>query len=261
MLSRVSRPYFALPRAAAATAAATAAVSAAPAPAPRVSPSAAAAAKTVRDVYGWAYVNPRAVRFWDRDICVATILWFYHKRLQREVKKELPAGAKVLQASNVYGSYVRNLANHLGPLGTLDMIDCTPIQVERAKLKLAGLPQASARLADAAEPGGNPPYDAAVSYFLLHEIPEPQKRRVVNALLQSVKKDGGKVVFIDYHKMWRIHPLRYLMHLVWWALEPFARELTRHEVWHYADQPDKYEWRKKTLFMGLYQKTVATAHL
>ncbi|KAH3742582.1 rhodoquinone methyltransferase, mitochondrial [Pelomyxa schiedti] len=216
-------------------------------------------AKTVIDYYSWAYVWPRAVRFWNRDLCVATILWFWHKRLQREVRQEIPVGSKVLQASNVYGSYTQNMAKHIGPLGTFDVIDVMPIQVEQAKKKLQGLPQASARLADAANPGGNPPYDACISYFLLHEVTSKQKREIVNALLNHVKKDGGKVVFIDYHRMAMLHPLRPVMHLVWALLEPFARNLTRFNVWDYAEKPYSFTWTKKTMFWGLYQKTVATA--
>lgn len=150
-------------------------------------------ASTVIKHYSWAYVWPRAVRFWDRDICVAMILWFYHKKLQKEVRKELAPGMKVLQSSNVYGTYVQNLARYLGPLGKLDMIDVMPIQVERAKIKLAAYPNASARIADAASPGGDPPYDAAVSYFLQHEVSEKQRTEIVNALLRHVRPDCGKV--------------------------------------------------------------------
>lgn len=60
--------------------------------------------------------------------------------------------------------------------------------------------------------------------------------------------------------MWRFHPLRPIMLAVWWLLEPFAKSLTQHEIWDYAQEPHKFEWRKKTMFMGLYQKTVAISH-
>lgn len=168
-------------------------------------------AANVLKFYNWAYVNPRAVRFFDRDICVSTILWFQQRSLWRAVFSELPATSgprSVLQANSVYGSYLPRLAAHVGPGTRLSVRDVIPIQVDRARAKLARFPWATAELADAEDAPRTGAHDVAISYFLLHEADERQKRAITDALLETVKPDGGKVIFIDYHRMARWHPLR-----------------------------------------------------
>ncbi len=99
------------------------------------------------------------------------------------------------------------------------------------------------------------PYDAVCCFFLLHELPDAHKARVVDGLLASVA-DGGKVVFVDYHRPHPLHPLRAPMSLVFRSLEPFAGTLWRREIASLAANPG-FVWRKQTLFGGLYQKVVA----
>ena len=207
------------------------------------------------NTYYWAYLNPRNVRLLDREIVVSVILWGQHRRLRREAFRELRPGQKVLQPACVYGDFSPALARHLGPRGSLEVIDVAPIQVAGCRRKLRGLPQAHVRLADAAAPGGGP-YDAVCCYFLLHELPEDYKRAVVDALLMSVVP-GGKVVFMDYHKPHPAHPLKGVTSIVFDTLEPYAKGLWRHEISDFAGAADGFVWRKETFFGGLYQKTVA----
>ncbi len=209
----------------------------------------------LKDIYGWAYLNPRGMAIFDRPWLVSIILFGNYRHLQRVFLGELEPGLKVLQAACVYGDFSQNLASFLGPRGRLDVIDVAEIQVANCKRKLKPFPHARAFVADAASPPAAT-YDAVSSFFLLHEMPDDYKRAVVNALLSSVRP-GGKVVFVDYHKPHSANPLKGLMSLVFDALEPYAKSLWRNEIAAFANTPERFEWHRQTYFGGLYQKVVA----
>ncbi len=208
------------------------------------------------ETYAWAYLRPLALRVFDHPWVVSAILWGNYGRLKSLVFDELRKGQHALQAACVYGDFTPRLAERLGPEGRLDVIDVAPIQVANCAAKLERLPWASVRLADAEAPGGAA-YDVVCCFFLLHELPDGHKRAVVESLLEAVKV-GGKVVFVDYHRPRRWHPLRALMGWVFDRLEPFARTLWHEEIRALAPAPERFVWRKQTAFGGLYQKVVAT---
>ncbi len=209
----------------------------------------------LREIYDWAYLNPRNVRLLDRELVVATILWGNHNRLRQSAFEEIRPGQQVLQSSCVYGEFSPALARHVGSQGRLQVFDVAPIQVERCRRKLRDYPQAAVRLADAGEPSGEL-FDAVCCYFLLHEIPADYKRKVVDALLGSVVP-GGKVVFVDYHRPHFAHPLKVITSLVFDTLEPFAKELWHNAITDFASRPGAFAWRKQTYFGGLFQKVTA----
>ena len=210
----------------------------------------------LREVYDWAYINPRNVRLLDRESVVATILWGNHNRLRQSAFEEIRPGQQVLQSSCVYGDFSPALARHVGSQGRLQVLDVAPIQVERCRRKLRDFPQATVRLADAAQPSGEF-YDAVCCYFLLHEVPANYKRKVVDALLGSIVS-GGKVVFVDYNKPHFAHPLKVITSLVFDTLEPFAKDLWHNEITDFASAPGGFAWRKQTFFGGLFQKVIAS---
>jgi ubiquinone/menaquinone biosynthesis C-methylase UbiE len=211
----------------------------------------------LREVYAWAYLTPAFARVLDRQPVVEAILWGNARRLVARVVSEMQPGWRVLQPAAVYGTFSRQLAAVLGPNGSLTVSDIAPLQVELARDKLADLPQARADLCDAAKPTRGP-YDAVTCFFLLHEVPEDMKTRIVQALL-GVVRPGGKVVFVDYHRPHPAHPLRPVMQLVFAWLEPFARTLWTRSVADYARSlTTQFDWRKETVFGGLYQIVVAT---
>ena len=208
----------------------------------------------LRDVYTWAYLEPRNVRLLDREWVVSVILWGNNHRLRETAFDEIEPGDKVLLPASVYGDFVPALARHTGPSGQLDVVDVAPVQVARCRRKLREYPWASVRRGDARKPGED--YDAVCCFFLLHELPEAEKHAVVNALLDSVRP-GGKAVFVDYHKPHWAHPLKGLMALVFATLEPFANSLWRNRIRDLATRPERFQWQTETFFGGMYQKTVA----
>lgn len=210
----------------------------------------------LRDVYGWAYLNPANAGVLDHDAVVNTILWGNSRRLRRALLCEIEPGQRVLHVAHVYGCLIPELARRIGSEGHLDVVDLVPLQVALCRRKLRGLPQTRVRIADAADPGEGR-YDAVTCFFLLHEIPDDRKRAVVDALLARVVP-GGRVVFVDYHAPVPWHPLRGFMRRLMTRLEPFAESLWRHEIADFAGDPEAFRWQKWTYFGGLYQKIVAT---
>ena len=211
------------------------------------------------ETYSWAYLRPGSLRLLDRPIVVNSILWGNYDGLVRAACDEFAPGDRVLQAASVYGDLSSRLATRIGSAGHLDVIDIAPIQVEHCRRKLAGRTNVAVRLADATSPGLSH-HDGVCCFFLLHEVPDLQKRQIVNALLGAVRP-GGKVVFVDYHRPRWWHPLRPVMSLVFRWLEPYANGLVSRSILQFAGRPHEFLWRKQTVFGGLYQVVVATSLL
>lgn len=211
------------------------------------------------ETYSWAYLRPRNLRLLDRPAIVNSILWGNYRRLVRAACDEFAPGDRVLQAASVYGDLSSRLATRVGSNGHLDVIDIAPIQVEHCRRKLAGRFNVAVRVADAANLGPAS-HDGVCCFFLLHEVPDLQKRQIVNALLAAVRP-GGKVVFVDYHRARWWHPLRPVMSLVFRRLEPYANGLVSRSILQFASRPHEFLWRRRTLFGGLYQVVVATSLL
>lgn len=209
----------------------------------------------LRDVYRWAYLDRRNARLLDHEAVVTALLWGNSARLRRALLAEIEAGMRVMQAAHVYGRLISDIAKAVGPEGRFDVIDVAPLQAALCRRKLRAFSHTRARVADAIRPGDEA-YDVVVCFFLLHELPDPYKRAVVDALLARVLP-GGKVVFVDYHAPARWHPLRGVMRQVYAHLEPFAEAMWHHQIADFAGDPEPYVWRTETCFGGLYQKTVA----
>ena len=96
-----------------------------------------------------------------------------------------------------------------------------------------------------------------LSFLLLHEVPDDTKRKVIDRIMMSVPV-GGKAIFIEYHKPAWYSPWRYMMHIVYWLLEPLAFTVWNHQITELGDPElvKKFKWRKELRFMGLYQKLV-----
>ncbi|WP_321345095.1 rhodoquinone biosynthesis methyltransferase RquA [Breoghania sp.] len=210
----------------------------------------------MKEIYDWAYVNPTLVALLDRQIVVQTILWGNANRLVKAAVEEFEPGDDVLQTANVYGYLPATLARKVGPTGRYEVRDVTPIQVKRVRKKLEGMDHATVIHANAIEPYGRI-VDKVCCFFLLHEVPDDYKYRIVNNVLEATRV-GGKAVFVDYHQWNRFHPMGPIMWAVFRYLEPFAASLCASKIQDYSELSSKFTWTKKTFFGGLYQKVVAT---
>ncbi|WP_374262353.1 rhodoquinone biosynthesis methyltransferase RquA [Zoogloea sp.] len=208
----------------------------------------------LRDTYTWAYLDHRTVPWLDRPVVVSAILWGNADRLMSAAVAEFEPGQRVLQAAAVYGDFSPRLARRLGDAGQLTVLDVAPIQIANTRRKLAPWPHAHAQVADLTQPVGTR-FDAVCCFFLLHEVPAPARRRIVANLLDAVGP-GGKIVFVDYHQPRWWHPMGPAMAFVFRYLEPFANSLLAESIETLVPETADFEWRKETLFGGLYQKVV-----
>lgn len=212
--------------------------------------------------YWWAYVHPRAVRFFERQWLANLILWGNYARLRDaalgELGESLPG--RTLQVACVYGDLTCRLsARAAAGHGTVDVIDVLPVQLDNLRRKLpADAPVRLLRMDSThlAAPDGR--YDRALVFFLLHEQPSHDRERTLSEVMRVVRP-GGTIVIVDYAMPRWWHPLRYLWRPLLATLEPFALDLWRREVADLLSGTRAIRHlRKHSYFGGLYQKVVAT---
>jgi ubiquinone/menaquinone biosynthesis C-methylase UbiE len=210
------------------------------------------------EVYDWAYIHPKKVRFLDRNLIVHLLLFFNDRRLMRAYLDEIEPGMCVWQVAHVYGNLVQRVADKVGPRGALHLTDITPIQVRQAQRKLADRPWCQVIHGDAVHFSGREgvAYDIVCSFFLLHEVPDDKKRQIVDRMLEKLPQ-SGTAIFIDYSNPKKWQPVRYILKMVNRFLEPFSNALWRNEICHYAGKADEFIWEKKTFFGGVYQCVTA----
>jgi SAM-dependent methyltransferase len=210
--------------------------------------------------YTWAYLSRRTLPWLDRPLVVAAILWGNSRRLMQAAVAEFSPGMRVMQAACVYGDFSRLLADRLGPCGQLTVVDVAEIQLANLRHKLRGVSHLRVVRADLSKgtfgvaPGS---LDGVCCFFLLHEVPEEMRRRIVDHLLAAVRI-GGKVVFTDYHRPHRWHPLRPVMAAVFRLFEPYATSLQEQDISSLSAAADNFSWHQTTKFGGLYQQLTAT---
>lgn len=224
-----------------------------PAPAPKADPYYQDVPEYMTEVYDWCYVSPGRARLLDRNLVVKALLFGNDQRLMRAYLDLIKPGMKVWQVAHVYGDLLPRAADKVGPQGCFHVTDITPVQVEHGTQKLAGRPWARMFRHDAGSYcGEGMQYDLICSFFLLHEIPDAKKRQVLDHLL-GLLPEGATLLLVDYHRPAWWQPVRWILKGVNAWLEPFASALWKHELSHFASQPERFCWEKRTLFGGVYQ--------
>jgi ubiquinone/menaquinone biosynthesis C-methylase UbiE len=212
----------------------------------------------LRETYWWAYVHPNAVRLFERQWLVNLILWGNFARLRdaalAEMGDKLPG--RTLQVACVYGNFTPRLAERVAAGGgSLDVVDVLPIQLANLRGKLREDAPVTLLQRDAADLGfDSGSYDRVVLFFLLHEVPEAVRRRVL-AEAMRVLAPCGQLVIVDYHRPAAWHPLRSVMTFILRNFEPFAMDLWGREVAAWLPPGATVE-SKQTFWGGLYQKLV-----
>jgi len=211
-------------------------------------------------VYWWAYVDPRAITFFERQWLVNLILWGNFGRLRDAALDALGSTltGRTLQVACVYGDLTRRLAERIAPDGSLDVVDVLPLQLENLHRKLPR--DHSVRIVhndSTALTYDSGSFDRALIFFLLHEQPEATRRATLAQALRVVRP-GGRIVIVDYHRPHRLNPLYWPMVGILRTLEPFAMDLWANaiETWLPADRLQAIS--RRTLFGGLYQIVTLT---
>jgi len=210
------------------------------------------------ETYWWAYLHPKGVKFFDHSFIVDSILFGNYRKLRDTVVDNLGADTgNVLQMAAVYGNISVKIADKITDENQLDVVDVAPIQLQNLSRKVADrnnvrlIHQDSTALEFSDES-----YDSVLIFFLLHEVPDEEKYKILEQATRVVKP-GGQIVIVDYHQPKKISPWRYLMIPVLKILEPFAISLWKREIISWL--PDNFVAKKiskETYFMGLYQKVV-----
>lgn len=213
------------------------------------------------DHYWWAYVDPRAVRVFERQWLVNAILWGNYRRLRDAALDALGSrpGGRTLQIACAYGDFTTALAARVAKAGgVLDVIDALAIQIDNLRAKLPrGTPVRTHVMNAAALEFPDARFDRAVLFFLLHEQPDDIRRRTLAEALRVVKP-GGRIVVVDYARPPAWSPLRWLMRPMLGILEPFALDLWRRDIAGFAPARGLTAAKPQRFFGGLYQLVTLT---
>ena len=174
--------------------------------------------------YWWAYVHPKAVRFFERQWLVNLILWGNYNRLRDAALNLLgaPVKGKTLQVACAYGDITPLLVKRLDKQATLDIIDILPVQLGNLSAKLPHNDQIRLHCMDSSElEFADEFFDQVLVFFLLHEQPKDVREKTMQEAAR-VLKPGGRLVVVDYSKPAWWNPFRYTWQYVLELLEPFA---------------------------------------
>lgn len=200
-------------------------------PNPDHRPSSTSSAMPVPDYlqahYWWAYIHPKAVRFFERQWMVNLILWGNYNRLRSSVLEQFsrPLTGRTLQIACAYGDITPQMVDRMEGDARLDVVDILPVQLGNLAAKIGPHPQVGLHCMNSAElTFADKTFDQVLSFFLLHEQPADVRRRTLSEALR-VLKPGGRLIVLDYSKPHWLNPLRYLWKPILKKLEPFAGDL------------------------------------
>jgi ubiquinone/menaquinone biosynthesis C-methylase UbiE len=225
---------------------------------PCLGPATVETPRYLLETYWWAYVHPTAVRFFERQWLINSILWGNFDRLRDTALEGFGSDlrGRTLQIACVYGDLTEQLSRRISVGGDLDVVDVLQVQLDNLKRKLPTHTRVKVRLGNSTSLHvESASYDRALLFFLLHEQPAEVRRETLAEAVRVVKP-GGKIVVLDYHRPHALHPLRWLMAPLLARFEPYALDLWRHELTEWM--PPRL-WRsvcKNTYFGGLYQRMV-----
>lgn len=214
----------------------------------------------LQETYWWAYLHPKALKFFEREWMVNLILWGNMDKLTQAVIGDMKVepDSRILQVACVYGDFSNKLARHLDQNGSrLEVMDVAPIQLENAREKLGANSNIGLHHQDSTSmtfPESS--FDETVVFFLLHEQPEDARRKTIAEAVR-VTRLGGKVIFVDYHGPKKSNPMRYVMKPILTWLEPFAMDMWREELpAFFPGEISPEQVASEFYFGGLYQKVV-----
>jgi ubiquinone/menaquinone biosynthesis C-methylase UbiE len=213
----------------------------------------------LEQLYWWAYVHPRAVRYFERKWLVNVILLGNYRRLCSASLAELgeTVRGRTLQLGCVYGNLTALIQQRMSPEAALEIVDILPIQLKNLARKLLPDKRITLRHGDSSSlecPDAS--YDQVLLFFLLHEQPEQVRRATLYEAMRVVKP-GGRIVIVDYHRPRPWHPMRPLIGVVLRNLKPFAVELWMNDIDVYLPETRvPVSIRKATYFGALYQRVV-----
>ncbi len=210
-------------------------------------------------VYNKLYIKDRLSKYLDSEKFAKISTFGQYNKIKRSVLEETKEMQNVLWVGNSWGNFMREISQKIGEQGSFDVVEAAPRQSAKAKEKLKRSLNAKIILDDIEfycpkKSRKRVKYDLVIAYFLLHEIPDKKKKRVIENLI-SLTTRSGKVMFIDYDKPKRFNIMKYPVMWINKLLEPFANSLMTKGLRSFVPEPKKYIWDKVNFFANMYQRT------
>jgi len=210
-------------------------------------------------VYDKIYIKGRLAKYLDTDRFANISTFGQYEKIKQSVLQEVKEMQNILWIGNAWGNLMREIAQGIGLQGSFDVVEAAPRQTARLKEKLKDCSNSKVMLDDIEfyypkKSRKRVKYDLVIAYFLLHEMPDRKKKRVIESLI-SLTTRSGKIMFVDYDKPAKSNLLKYP---VIWAnriIEPFAESLMTDGLEKFVPEPEKYIWEKVNFLDGLYQRT------
>ena len=133
--------------------------------------------------YWWAYVSPKAIKFFDRHFLVNLILFGNFKRLRDAAIRRLGEdfSGRVLQIASVYGNFTQRILDCMSVDGELDVVDVVPDQLSNLRRKVITQKRFNALVMDSSDlKFDSESYDKAILFFLLHEQPVEVRQKTLS---------------------------------------------------------------------------------
>ena len=226
---------------------------------PKALPESTEIPEYLSKTYWWAYVSPKAIKFFDRHFLVNLILFGNFKRLRDAAIRRLGEdfSGRVLQIASVYGNFTQRILDCMSVDGELDVVDVVPDQLSNLRRKVITQKRFNALVMDSSDlKFDSESYDKAILFFLLHEQPVEVRQKTLSEAWR-VLRPGGRIVIVDYHKPSKLNPVRPLLWIVLKSLEPFALDLWRQPLESWLPKGmDGNCVHRRTFFGGIYQKMV-----
>lgn len=203
------------------------------------------------------YENKKLSRFFDSDFLLNFLSFGRRKKLIQAVLREVEQSQSILQIGATFGSQIDRIASKVGYYGNYHLVDVSKIQIDRCKKKYKGINQNMnfSNQNGLAEIKGK--YDCTISFMLLHELPHKTRVHMLENLLSTVK-EGGKIIFIDYHKPEKQTLVTKISKKINQLYRPFVEEFYNQDIAKISPKANDFNWHKSTMFDGLYQKVIAT---
>lgn len=214
------------------------------------------------------YSNMRLIRLVDFQPIIAAILLFQYDRLVSMITGGLQAthlrGQNVLITSCAFGNVIPRVvaASLEAGAGRVLIADIVRNELEHARGKLGAHAATLEFLEQDATalqvPDGS--VAANVVFFLLHELPHPQKAQVL-AEATRVLAPGGRLYLAEFHR-----PTPWVLRALSWTyfkvFEPFGLALwNRHDPLKQLEAMGGFTCERRTVFFGNFQIIQATKQL
>jgi ubiquinone/menaquinone biosynthesis C-methylase UbiE len=212
------------------------------------------------------YSNKHLIRLVDIQPVIAAILLFQYDRIVSLVTGALARmklrGKPVLITSCAFGDVIPRVvgAARSAGAGEVRVVDLIENELRHAQRKVGSTAQVPVRFdrQDAAQldlPDGS--VGANVLFFLLHELPDPAKRRVLSEACR-VLAPGGKLFLAEFHRP-DLRALRLLSWTYFKVFEPLGLALwnSQDPLLQLSAMPGM-RCERRTVFFGNFQVIVAT---